>query len=343
MTNMPKADKMTPAPVPEVNSLDKLFKTVFRVFLRELLEMLHPELAALLAFEKVSFVAEPAFADFRKAGHVEPDIVAQLETYLGNAEMAIVHIESEAEFSSEMEERMRHYFMQLELKYNLPVIAAVVYLKGGPPGVMAHEVVRQVGPWKCGSFCYLSLGLSGCVAEEWVGRPQLLAGALAALMSSRQWDPVEKKLSCLRAIVAEQDLSRRFLLNKVIDVCLQLKEDERARFEAALDQEADTVKTMAITWEEALAESESRGEARGEARGIAIGQDRGKVEATRQAIELMVSHRFGKLPTWAKERLDAEKELSRLYQILEALLEVHTLAQLEVALGIFPGSHTLPS
>jgi len=335
---------------PELLSLDKLFKTIIQVFFKDLVEMLHPELAEVLNFEKVVFIAEPAFADFRKQGQVEPDIVAQLETRVGNSHLAIVHIESEARFSSAMEKRMRRYQLQLELKYDLPIIAAVVFLKGGPPGVVAREAVQEVGPWKCGSSRYLSFGLSGSLAEEWVARPQRLAAALAAMMGSKVWDPVEKKLTCLRTITFEENDDRRFLLNKVIDECLQLKEDERARFEAALDSEVE-VKTMVVTWKEALAESEARGialgEARGEARGFALGEERGeergKVEATRNAIELVAHRRFGKVPATVTEQLAAISELSLLHDLLEVLAGNPTLSQFEAALSGSPDPGSLPS
>jgi hypothetical protein len=239
-------------------SLDKLFKTLIQVFFRDTVELLHPELADALDFGKVVFIAEPAFADFRKQGQVEPDVVAQVETRLGDPKVALVHIETEARFSSDMARRMRRYQLQLELKYDQPVMAAVIYLKGGPAGVEACEVTREVGPWNCGSSRYLSFGLAGCLAEEWVARPQRLAAALAAMMSSKLWDPVQKKLACLRAITGEPKEDHRFLLNKLIEEALQLKGEERARFEVALDSEPE-VKTMAVTWKEALAESEARG------------------------------------------------------------------------------------
>jgi len=82
---------------------------------------------------------------------------------------------------------------------------------------------------------YISFGLSGSLAEEWLERPQVLAAALAALMTSHQWDKVEQKLNCLRVIAKEEDQRRQFLLKRAVDVYLPLKkEEERARYEAAL-------------------------------------------------------------------------------------------------------------
>src|SRR5262249_31567526 len=128
-----------------------------------------------------------------------------------------------------------------------------------------------------------------------------------------------------RAITAEPNEDRRYLLNKLIDEALQLKGEDRARFEAALDSDAE-VKTMVVTWKEALAESEARGEARGGARG--------KVEATGDAIEVMVRHRCGSVPDRVKERLATISELPRLNELLEAIADARSPGQLEAALGL---------
>lgn len=101
---------------------------------------------------------------------------------------------------------------------------------------------------------------------------------------------------------------------------------------------------MVVTWKEALAESEARGIAMGEARGIAMGEARGiamgearsKVEATREAIEIMVGRRFGSVPDRVKERLAAVSELPRLYDLLEAIADSRSPAQVEAALGLRP-------
>lgn len=321
-------------PDSEAPSHDKLVKTIIQAFFRDLLEMLHPELAQVLAWSSVEFIAGSAFADFRKHGQVEPDVVVKVGSDEGDEQFVIVHIESEAKFTTAMERRMRRYYLQLELKYDMPVVAAVIYLKGGPPGVTLHEVVRKVGPWKCGSSFYLSFGLSGSLAEDWVNRPQLLAAALAALMSSRLWDRVEKKLQCLRRIAEEKDNDRRFLLSKMVDTYLQLKGTELDRFEAALQSEAEEVRKMAITWSETLAEHEAIGEARGEAQGRAA--------ATRQAILLYLNRTIGPMPSALQEQIEAITDLDRLHQLLEAAFGARSMADFEAAVAGQPAPSSLP-
>ena len=172
-------------------------------------------------------------------------------------------------------------------------------------------------------------------------------------MASKIWDPVEQKLVCLQGILGEKDIAKRFLLNKVIDECLKLEQDERERFDAALAAETE-VKNMVTTWKEALEESEALGEARGialgeargialgEARGIALGETRGKVIATREAIELVVARRFGSVPPVVSERLAGITELSLLHDVLDAVSSARTLAQLDAAVGVGPDPGKLP-
>ena len=248
-----------------------------------------------------------------------------------------------------MKERMRRYQLQLELKFNQPVIAIVVFLKGGPPGISEQRYDRKVGPWTCGSSSYLSLGLSGCLAEDWVKRPERIAAALAALMKSKIWGPAEKKLACMRAIAEEPDNDKRFLLSRAVEVSLKLKKSEQQRFEAMLAAEAPEVKKMVITWNDALADREARGLAVGEARGIAVGEARGiavgeargkvegkiegKIEGIRGAVELLLGQRLGTVPASVRQKLASIADLSRLSALLGVAASAASLAEFEAALG----------
>ena len=329
---------------PDAVSHDKLCRTLFQAFFRDLIELLHAGLADCLDLDHVEFVAEKVFADFKIHGHRLPDLVGRTTTLLepGSPQFVIVHIEAENRYSSEMEERMQVYQTQLWLKYRAPIVSIVIFLHGGPPGVQRIEVRQTVGPWETSRFAYLSFGLSGSLAEEWLQRPQVLVAALAAMMKSREWDKVEQKLHCLRVAAEAPDLRRRFLLTNAVDVYLPLKtEEERVRFEAALTAERDEVKNMVITFDEALAEREAIGEARGKAIGEARGEARGKAigealarQATRESIEMFLRFRFGSVPVSVHQKLEAISDFSRLRDLLDAAQKVASLAQFEAALPL---------
>lgn len=287
-------------------SHDKVFKTVFRYFLKDLIELVHPALAATLDLDKVRFVDKDLFVDFRKAGHREPDLVAEAAPRRGKPRLILVHVDVEGDFRQEkIDYRMPCYSMHLTLTSDKPVISIAVFLRGGPEGVKIRTVRQRVRPFEVWRFRYLAFGLSKSLAEDYVGRPQPLAAALAALMRSEIWDRVEKKVRCLEAVNRAEglDLARRYMLTTVIDTYVELNDEEMRRY-AAVKAEHKEVAEMILTWEEALADREAKGEAKG----------------TREAIWLLMKHRFrldASSLAQQHEKLQAISDLDRLHEILE--------------------------
>ena len=338
-------------------SHDKLFKTVFRTFFGDLIELIHPELATTLDLDHIQYLSEDLFADFRKEGHNTPDLVAEATTRNGESQIVLVHVEVEGEFGQAIDQRMPRYSMHLALRENKPVVSIAVFLKGGRAGVEVRQVLTHVGPFEVWRFRYLAFGLSQSLAEEYVEHRRPLGAALAALMRSRVWDGVERKLRCLRAISRAEslDLRQRFLLARVVNTYVQLTGEDEERFFAELRREGNKeVRDMVVTWEEALAEREARGRAEGEARGRAEGEARGRAEgeargraegriageargraegqakAAQEADLRAAERRFGLLPTAFAERIRAIQDPERLYRILDQILDAESIDDVEL-------------
>lgn len=327
---MPSEPDHTPAAeADETTSADKLFRTAFELFLRNLVELVRPEVAARLDLDHARILSPKLFADFRKQGLREPDLVAEAETVEGESQLVVVHVDIEGAFRQVMDERMLEYGLHLVLKTKKPVVSIAVFLTGGPKGIEVRKVKVEAAGWISLRFFYLAFGLSGSLAEDYVDRPQPLAAALAALMRSKVWDRVEQKLRCLTAISRAEglDLSRQYVLKRVVDNYLELSENESERFSAELKRDVNKeVRDMVITWEEALEEREAKGEARGEARGKA----EGRLEATRKAIVLLVQRFHGEVPPDFEEKLRAIDDLDRLYRILERVVDAPSIAELDL-------------
>ncbi len=160
------------------------------------------------------------------------------------------------------------------------------------------------------SFHYINFGLSGCLAEEFLDRPQPLAWGLAALMRSEKWDRVEQKIRCRRAIFSA-DVSERqgMLLLNLVQTYIKLEGPEAERFDRLKKQELKEVEDMELTWAGKI-------EAQGRLKGI------------RNLVIRQLEHRFGPLSQEARkrvERLDDEKQLDSLS---ERLLDAGSLAEL---------------
>jgi len=313
--------KPDPWPPPEETSADKLFKTAFELFLRNLVELIRPELAAQLDLDHARILPPRLFSDFRKKGHLEPDLVAEVRTLEDDGEqLVVVHVDVENQFRESMDGRMMDYGLHLVLKTEKPVVSIAVFLKGGPRGgIEVREVVKKAGGWVSVRFYYPAFGLSRCQAEDYVDRPQPLAAALAALMRSRSWDRVERKLRCLRAISRAEglDVSRRYVLARIVYTYVGLTEGEEERFAAELDRESNKeVHEMVITWEQALAASRAEG------------RSEGKAEAARTAIMRLAKRCLRDVASDFEEKLRAIEDLDRLYEILERVPEVSSTEEL---------------
>jgi hypothetical protein len=249
--------------------------------------------------------------------------VARLTSRDGEGRVVLVQTEVEGRFRSSIDERGFYYYLYLRAKYRVPVLLIVVFLRGGKERLtMRHFVDRAEGVEVC-RFRYVAFFLGRNRAEDFVDLPQPLAPALAALMQS-DWDPVGKKLRCLRAIGhAEVDDARRFLLAKIVDLYVELDQAEAERYavEVAKEDNAE-VRDMVITWEETLAASEARGEARGEAKGLS---------AMRNSILRVLERRLGSVPDSVRKKLGGVRSIERLEQILDQALTVRAAEELVLA------------
>lgn len=261
--------------------------------------------------------AEPLFGHLGKGEHVIPDLVgsAPLKNSAGDR-IVVIHVEVEAQHRATMERRMWRYFSLLNSRYDTEVFSVVVFLSGGPSGVEPRRHHLKIGKTEVNRFTYWAFGLSACDAEAWLQKPQLLAKALAAMMRTRG-DRVEHKLRCLRAVAAEKDLGRYFLLRTVVDLYLKLREDEQARYEAVLAKEnvmlPEIPDGMPLSFDEALEQREAGGFS--------------------AAILRLIDKRFGKVPAELAAQLARIRDAGRLKQILDAAIDATSLAQVEAALA----------
>ncbi len=315
-------------------SHDRLFKTLFEEFLGDLLELVHPELAATLDLGGFQPADKELFTDFRKQGHVEADVVRQARSREDEPQLVLVHVETEGKFLlGEFDDRIFRYNLHLTLNSDFPVVSVAVFLTGGAAGLEIREVSKRVGPFRPLCFQYLAFGLSGSLAEEYVDRPQPLAAALAALMSSRVWDEAEKKMHCLEGIRRAEglDVRQQFLLARVVDTYVELTEREQQRFVAELARaENKEVREMVVTWEEALAESRAEGESHGRVEGRAEGRAEGEARAKQEDLLLVARHRLTSMPADFEDKIRGISDLERLNDLLERLIKTESIDDLDL-------------
>lgn len=309
---------------PHRHSHDKFFKNVFEAFFKDLIELIHPEVADLLDLDRVVFRTEPLFGHLGKGEHVIPDLVgsAPLKNSAGER-MVVVHVEIEAQHRAVMERRMWRYFSLLATRYDTEVFSVVVFLSGGPSRVEPRRYRLKIGEVEVNRFTYWALGLAACDAEEWLQKPQPLAKALAAMMKTRG-DRVAHKLRCLRAAAAERDKNRLYLLQMLIDLYLKLRPEEQSRYAAALAEEKAMLPEipdwLPLSLDEAYQQRDNL---------LAEGAKNGILKS----ILRLIDRRFGTAPAGLVVQLSAIGDTSRLEKIFDAAMDATSLAQVEAALA----------
>lgn len=302
-------------------SHDLIFKTACRYFFADVVELVRPDLARRLDLSRVEFLEQEAFSDFPEGERSIADLVARVRLKDDSERLLLIQVEVEGQFRRAMDERVFVYYLHLRLKYRLPLVTIVIFLKGGRAPIEFREVVDRFDDIDICRFRYLAFCLRPSRAEDFVDRPQALAPAFAALMKS-DWDPVEKKLRCLRAISrADVDDARRYVLARIVDVYVQLNETEAARFAAEVERESnEEVRRMVITWEDALAASKTEGKAEG--------KTEGKAEAARSHILRILQRRLSSVPPSVEDKLRAIDRVERLEEILDQAIVVRSVDEL---------------
>jgi len=295
---------------------DQLFKTLLRCFFGDFVRIVLPEpMSQRLRLEAPRFLDREHFTDLPEGEERRLDLVVQVETSGGEAELLVVHVEVEARARKAMGRRMWRYAMQLRLRYGKPVLPIVLYLRGGPADVAAVTVEERFEDQHLASFTYFAFGLSRSEAPEYLDRPEPLAWALAALMQRRELSPARLKLACLRRIARGRlDDAGRFLLVNCVETYVQLNDEAREEYEQLLADEPNReVTIMEMTWADTL-----------EAKGV----EKGRLEGMRSLLLTQIERRFGPLPAKTRNRLGAIQSPEELSTLGDRVLDARTLDDL---------------
>ncbi len=176
---------------------DKIFKQLLRVFLEDFLRLVAPRALERLDLSSPELLDKELFAGGPHGRRRELDLLARVRTRDGLP--CLIHVEIEARASEGMKDRLWRYRNQIQARYDTPVLTIVVYLKRGRPSVNLESWESHFGP-DFPEPRYVSFGLAGCPAAEYLDRPEPLAWALAALMDPGPWSRAELKMACLRRI-----------------------------------------------------------------------------------------------------------------------------------------------
>ena len=313
---------------------DHLFKTLFRVFFRDLLLLVDAKLAAWIGPDaKVEFRDKELIPDPPKDEHRVVDLLAAIPGPEGGFAF-LVHVEIERRAGQQIGRRLWDYSMRLRGQFPEPSVSLVVFLRGGSAGAVWRSHTEETAGHEVHRFRYLSFGLSKLPAEQLLARPEPLAWGLAALAKPGNLGRARLKFEALKRIAtAEITDGQRLLLMNCVETYLPLKGRDAEEYASlAAVQEFPEIQAMQMTWADKIeAKGILKGRREGRKEGRIEGLERGSQAAAdrlRRTVVRQLVQRFGTVSIALQERLAAIRSVDELSAIADRILEVRSIEQL---------------
>jgi hypothetical protein len=300
---------------------DRLFKSLLRAFLPDLLRLVAPGVAARLRLSRATFLDKELLAEGVHGGRREADLVARIPFRDGGT--LLVHVEIEARARRTMPQRLRIYAHRIQSLYDGQLLTILLNLHGGAPGIQRMRLEKEIPEPELSSFQYIAFGLAGCAAADYLERPEPLAWALAAVMRSGPMSRAEHKLACLRRIAtARLNRDRKLLLKNFVEEYLTLTLEQAGEYKllSARNQNREVL-DMWMTWSEKIEE-------KGRKEGLRLGQEKGKKDGMRELLLHLLAQRFGPLPEAVRRQVEAITSTRRLTSLASKVLTARSLRDL---------------
>jgi hypothetical protein len=304
---------------------DRLFKSLLRAFLPDLLCLLAPGVAAQLRLDRVTFLDKELLAADGQSGRREADLVARIPLRAGG--VLLVHVEIEARARQGMPKRLRAYALRIQSLYEGQLLTILLNLRGGQPGIHRIRLDGELPDPELSSFQYLAFGLAGCAVEDYLEKTEPLAWALAAVMRSGSLSKAQHKLACLSRITAARlDESREILLVNFVEEYLPLTAAQAEEYKIISTRNLNREeKAMWMPWSERMKEE-------GRREGIRLGQREGRAEGKRDGMRQLLVHlltqRFGPLTEDVRGQIEAIDSTRRLTSLAGKVLKARSLGDL---------------
>jgi hypothetical protein len=286
---------------------DRLFKTLLRTFFADLVRLAAPALAQRLCLGRAVFL-DKELLDI-SLGRREADLLARVPLRGGG--WLLIHAEIEARARKIMPRRLRGYARRIQARYDGQLLSILLNLRGGQPGIRQACLDGELSDPELSTFRYVSFGLAGCPAADFLERQEPLAWALAALMDPGSLSRPEHKLACLRRIAAARlKDDQRILLKNFVEAYLELTPEESERYkELVTRKRGGEGKDMWMTWSERI-------EAEGERKGV------------QQVLLRQLDRKFGPLPEEIRQKVQTISSMKRLIRLTERILTARSLREL---------------
>jgi predicted transposase YdaD len=309
---------------------DRLFKSLLRAFLPDLLRLVAPGVAARLHLDRVTFLDKELLVG---EGRREADLVARVP--LRDKGALIIHVEIEARARRTMPQRLRAYALRIQSLYEGQLLTILLNLRGGSPGVQRMRLDGELPDPELSSFQYVAFGLAASLAVDYLKKPEPLAWALAAVMRCGSMGRAEHKLACLHRIAAGRlSRDRELLLVNFVEEYLLLTPQEQEEYKVLSARNTGRKgNAMWMPWSErvqleARKEGIRLGQEKGLQRGIQKGQAQGERDGMRKLLLHLLAQQFGPLPEAVRSQVEEITSTRRLTSLAGKVLKARSLGDL---------------
>jgi hypothetical protein len=254
---------------------DRLFKELLSTFFEEFIMLFFPNAYEEIDFHNFRFLSEEIVTDVTEGEKYRLDLL--VETKLkGEDGLIVIHVESQAQYQHNFNERMFIYFGRLFEKYRRKIL---------PIAIFSHDLKRKEPDSFSMDFPFLSvldfrfltIQLKKENWRNYLRQDNPVAAALLSKMGYTEREKTELKVEFLFMLLRlKLDPAKQILIMGFFDTYLQLTEEEEQKVivevRAMSAKEADKVMEIINSYER---------------RGRELGKEEGKLEAIRTVAKRM--------------------------------------------------------
>lgn len=263
------------------NDHDRWFKELIETFFEEFILAFFPQIYENLDYQHLTFLNQEVFTDIVQGDKRTVDLL--IETKLkGDDALVIIHIEPQAQYKKNFNERMFIYFSRLYEKYRCPIV---------PIAIFSYDKIKEESdnftimfPFKdVLSFNFFTLELKKRNWRDFINQPNPVTLALLGKMGYEKQEKVKIKIEFLRMLLKlELDPARLALVGGIFEKYLKLSPTEELELNDYLNQipkdEVNHIMELMTSWEK-----------KGLKKGREEGRQEGKIEAKVEIAKLMLA------------------------------------------------------
>ncbi|SDJ05147.1 Rpn family recombination-promoting nuclease/putative transposase [Natribacillus halophilus] len=205
---------------------DRLFKELIQEFFQEFMVLFFPKVHENIDYVHLKFLDKEMITDVSDREKRYLDII--VETKLrGEDSLIIVHVEPQASYQPNFNDRMFRYFSRLYERHRRRIVPIAVFSYDEKNKEEPNSFKMSFPFLDVLQFNYLTVELNKLNWREYIRKDNPVAGALMSKMGYTKDEKIEVKKEFLRMLVRlELDPARNHLLTTFFETYLELSEHE---------------------------------------------------------------------------------------------------------------------